>query len=322
MNSCPYVSLEEYCRPFKGAFDQWPGLPLPVQPSFDWWQEWLMSTPADLQFESLLSALPQLRIKPHHGASKSETYKQLVLHGEKDVPIKQDEILQLHDPQGFSVRLANHPCGLMPVIEIAEKEDFLSVVRCLAFRCELIEIQPSVHAQAVAGLIHWGLIRKINVHDRGQLIVLHRSPYSSLPASAIPGKPTKEQWLDMSQIWRLEHELTHIATKLLVGEMRVNLFDELIADALGMLKALQLFSADLFRLGLGLNVDGTSTQNARVNTYIKGLSQEESKRACKYVLKRSQELESLLKEKLLPHERIPLLKYLTRQQLDECFLLN
>ena len=319
MNSAPYTSLDEYCRPFIGAGSQWPDLPLPAQPAMAWWHEWLNDTPADLHFESLLTALPQLRIKPHHGASQSEPYKHLVLNGENDIQIEQDELLQLIDPQGFSVRLANHPCGPMPVIEILEEEDFLNVVRCLAYRCELIQIQQSVHAQAVSGLIHWGLIRNLNIQERAQLIILHRSNYSSLPASAIPGKPTKEKWLEMSQIWRLEHELTHIATKRLVGEMRLNLFDELLADALGMINSLQLYSADLFRLGLGLNVDATTTLNGRVHTYIKGLKQQDSKYACEHVLMRSIELEKLLKNCLLPYDRMALLRYLTQQRLDQPF---
>lgn len=316
----PQVTLLEYCRPFKGASFQWPDLPLPVKPSLIWWQQWLDETPKDLQFQSLLTVLPQLLIKPHNGASHSEIYKNLVLLGKEDIQVDQDKQLRLKDPQGFSVRLANHPCGSMPVIEITEKEDFLNVVRCLVYRCELTQIQPSVHAQAVAGLIHWGLIRKLNFQERAQLIILHRSPYSSLPASIIPGEPTTEQWLNISQVWRLEHELTHIATKCLVGEMRLNLFDELVADALGMLNSLGLFSAEIFRLGLGLNVDATSNQNSRVHTYIKGLNKKESTDACEFVLQRAQELEKLLEANLIPHERIALLRYLTKQQLNQSFL--
>ena len=73
------------------------------------------------------------------------------------------------------------------------------MVRYLAYRCELKKIKPSVLAQAVSGLIYWGLICTINQHERAQLIILHRSPYSYLPAIAIPGMPITSQWLVMSQ---------------------------------------------------------------------------------------------------------------------------
>ena len=321
MNLSTHVSLDEYCRPFIGAGSQWPDLPLPAQPSQIWWQQWLQETPVESHFKSLRSFLPQLFIKPHTGASKSEAYKHLVLRGGKEIQINQETTLQLNDPQAFSIRLVDHIFGAVPVIEIGDQNDFLNVVCCLAYRCELNQIQPSVHAQAVAGLIHWGLIRTVNKYERAQLIILHSSPYSSLPASTIPDNPTTSQWLEISQHWRLEHELTHLATQRLVGEMRLNLFDELVADSLGMLKALQFFSADLFRHSLGLNVDATTSENGRVHTYLVGLDHKNSQIACKYVLQRATELEKLLSARLIPYKRIPLLRYLTQQKLDQAFLV-
>lgn len=141
-------------------------------------------------------------------------------------------------------------------------------------------------------------------------------------AAAIPGNPTTSQWLEISHQWRLEHELTHLATKCLVGEMRLNLFDELVADALGMLNSMQLYSAELFRRGLGLNIDATTTPNGRVHTYLTGLDLHDRHIACEYVLQRAYELEELLTSGLISHERIPLLQYLTKQRLNQKFLVN
>ncbi len=322
MSSVSNISIEEYCRPFIESTKQWPSLPLPVQPGIEWWQKWLQETACEGYFESLRSYLPQLWINPHDGASKSERYKQLVLRGKAMNNEENDNILKLKDQQGFSVRLVDHPCGTYPVIEINDQDDFLNVVRCLAYRCEQTHIQSSVHAQAVAGLIHWGLIQNINIKERCQLIILHRSPYSSLPISVIPGKPTTKAWLEISQHWRLEHELTHLATKKLAGEMRLNLFDELVADALGMLKALNVFSADLFRQGLGLNNDASTTTTGRVHTYLKGLNENASRLACQYVLQRAHELEQLLEAGIIPDERMALLNYLINQKLDQPFTAN
>ena len=148
---------------------------------------------------------------------------------------------------------------------------------------------------------------------------MHRSPYSSLPASLIPGNPTNEKWIELYQHWRLEHELTHLATKRLVGEMRLNLYDELIADALGMLKALKIFSADLFRIGLGLNMDSTTEKNGRVHTYLREVNTQDQLTVCKYTLQRAYELEELITSRSIPHERIALLRYLTLHRLDQPF---
>ncbi|WP_236070202.1 MULTISPECIES: hypothetical protein [Prochlorococcus] len=78
-----------------------------------------------------------------------------------------------------------------------------------AYRCGLNTIQPSVHAEAISGLIHWGLILKVNNLLRAKLIILHRSPYSSLSAR----NPTNEKVIELSQHWRHEHEITLLATK-------------------------------------------------------------------------------------------------------------
>ena len=104
--------------------------------------------------------------------------------------------------------------------------------------------------------------------------------------------------------------------------MRLNLFDELIADALGMLRALNMFSADLFRQGLGLNNDASTTTTGRVHTYLKGLNENASKLVCQYVLQRAHELEQLLVAGIIPDERMDLLNYLIKQKLDQPFTAN
>jgi hypothetical protein len=40
-------------------------------------------------------------------------------------------------------------------------------------------------------------------------------------------------WIQASSALRLEHEITHLEIKQYLGEMRLNLLDELIADAMG-----------------------------------------------------------------------------------------
>ena len=99
--------------------------------------------------------------------------------------------------------------------------------------------------------------------------------------------------------------------------MRLNLFDELIADALGMIKALGFFSALLFLQGIGINADGSPKKDARVHIYIRELNIDDKLSACRYLIKRAKELEELLLIGEIPHERIFLLKFLTQNQLDQ-----
>ena len=56
----------------------------------------------------------------------------------------------------------------MPMLSFRDHKDFVLAVRCLANRCEAVPVQPTVHAQAISGLIHWGLIRKVERRTRCQ----------------------------------------------------------------------------------------------------------------------------------------------------------
>ena len=107
----------------------------------------------------------------------------------------------------------------MPVLSFDNHEDFKLALRCLAFRCEEVNLPATVHSQAISGLPHWGLIRDIDSKCRCQILLLHRAPYSSIPAELVPGQPDAATWIAQSQQWRLAHELTHLACLRLVGEM-------------------------------------------------------------------------------------------------------
>ena len=311
------MTIESYCQPFSGADNSWPDLPLADDAAAHWWTQWMANNAEAEHWTELRKVLPQLWIKPQQDVCKTERYKALVLRGETAEPIDKEQAPRLSDPQGFRFFLKKHPCGTLPVMTFENHDDFVLAKRCLAHRGEPVNVQPSVHAQAIAGLIHWGLIRDVSRQQRCEILMLHRAPYSSLPVSMIPGQDEPELWIDLSQTWRLEHELTHIACKRLVGEMRINLFDELIADAIGMLTALGYFNAEVFRHGLGLNAKGGIMDGARALVYLENLDLAEHRKACQMVLKRAEELEGLLLEGKITSHPIELLRYLTRCRLDQ-----
>ena len=310
-------SLERYCSNFCGSDQPWPDLPLPLAAQDHWWAQWINQGQPKAPLDALREHLPQLWITPKQGASTSELYQRLVLRGEAASPAVQQAAPQLEDPAGITINLAPHPCGAVPVIQFRAQTDFVLAVRCLAHRCEPARVQATVHAQAVAGLIHWGLIRAIGREQRCQLLMLHEAPYSSLPAACIPGDLSEDAWIERSRRWRLEHELTHIACKRLVGEMRINLFDELIADALGMLASLGQFNAALFLKSLGLDAEGGLRDDARAHVYLQTLDPQHHSDACRMVIARAQELEVLLNTGTLSRDPMQLLRVLTHNRLDQ-----
>jgi hypothetical protein len=320
-------TLAEYCQGFKHSSAAWPHLPLSDDISIDWWRELLAEEPSgvldgDRLVTTLQLALPQLRLPQRSGVSKSEQYRTLVLRGEAEKPGELEPLGPLpvwRERGGISLKVVEHPCGAMPVLQTPCWPDFLMLVRALAHRCEPATLAKGVHAQGVSGLIHWGLIRRLGPKSRAALIVLHVAPYGSVHASQVPGCPDEACWLDASTTLRLEHELTHLATKRLLGEMRLNLLDELIADAMGMIASLGGFHASLFCSCLGLDEAGRPVPGKRWQTYVQSLKHDDALQAIHYVVERAQELEAIFKANLSllrPEFSMARLEWLCRQRLD------
>ncbi len=310
------VDLATYCQGFHRAAESWPPLPLADAPELVWWQQLIGSSVSGvLQGQPLLSALeaslPQLRLPQVEGISGSELYKALVLRGEAADAVT----LHWQQPEALKLWIAPHPCGATPVLQSPSWSDFEQLVCALAHRSEPLALADGVHAQAVNGLIHWELIRQFGRQSRARLIVLHEAPYGSVPARHVPGDLSDAGWLAASTTLRLEHELTHLATKNLLGEMRLNLLDELIADCMGMVAALGCFDADLFSRCLGIDAD-----HGRWISYTRELSEPEARQAVALVIIRSRELEQRLAELpwlLEPPQAMQCLQWLCLQRLDQ-----
>ena len=310
-------TLEEYCRRFKDADARWPDLPIAADARDRWWETWLEGREASGCWNDLRLLLPQLYLQPGVDVHSSDAYQRLVMRGESAQPDDLERAPVLRDPSGTTMSIAQHPTGAVPVLCFRHHEDFVLAVRCLAHRCEAVPVQPTVHAQAISGLIHWGLIRELGMQTRCQILLLHRAPYASLAAETIPGHPETDHWLELSQTWRLEHELTHIACRRLVGEMRINLYDEIVADAMGMTKALGYFNADLFRRGLGLSSEGIPAAEARAHVYASTLDPSEHQQAFRLALERADELQRLLDQQRWPGHSMALLSRLVLGQLTQ-----
>ena len=308
-------NLIDYCNKFKCWDSDWPNLPLKDDEFNKWWKEWIKASGDNQDWERLRRDLPQLYVIPNVGARLCTQYKQLVLQGAN--PTSSQIEGGVKKPLGFSIFLESHWCGSIPVIRVKRKDEFDTLLQCFVHRCEPIEIQESVHSQAVSGLIHWGLIGTFGKSARCKILILHDSPYSSVSYTAIPGISSEEEWIHCSHLWRLEHELTHIACKFLVGEMRLNLYDELLADAMGMRASLGYFDAHLFALTLGLNNDGTGRRGGRAYNYTKQLNAKEEIEVFKLVLERAYELDELLKKDIYGIDDISLLRILTQNQLNK-----
>mgnify|MGYP006268774457 CR=1 FL=1 len=319
-------ALSDYCQGFARAAEPWPGLPLPNDTSLNWWDQLITDTDQGVPLqEALVAALPQLQLPQVSGISTSDVYKTMVLRGQV---INEATLATAGQPpqwecaEALRLWIAPHPCGAMPVLQTPSWHDFELLVRALAHRAEPVVLPDGVHAQAVSGLIHWGLIERFGRDSRAKLILLHQAPYGSVAAEHVPGRLSAEDWLAASTTLRLEHELTHLATKRLLGEMRLNLLDELVADCMGMVAALGHFDADLFGRCLGINTDNANQPiaNGRWLSYTRELSDDDAKTAVALTLTRSRELDARLNQQselLKPEHAMARLQWLCQQRLDQ-----
>jgi hypothetical protein len=302
-------ALHLYLQGYARADDTWP-TPNVDDPRLDWWRALPWQADRVSAWALLCTALPQLRLPQRPGISCSDLYRQLVLRGdEASSPelIPSEHILRM--PLALRLQVVQHPYVTMPVLTTPDRRDFIWLVRALAHRAEPEPIQSGVHAQAISGLIHWGLIRSLGPHQRASLILLHEAPYGSMSAESLGIGLDQQGWIHASGSLRLEHELTHLTTNQQLGEMRLNLLDELIADAMGQLVALAGFSAEVFERCL----------QRRWRAYVRELEEKEALQALELVQARARELELALSawQGRGLEERALLLPWLCRQRLDQ-----
>ncbi|MEB3172591.1 MAG: hypothetical protein VKL97_01875, partial [Cyanobacteriota bacterium] len=191
---------QHYLRGFSKADEPWPELPLPEEPQLSWWRALLADLGATEPRSTaggralaiaLEGALPQLRLPQVSGISSSELYRSAVLRGEPPNPevlAQAGPLPHWHSPEALTLSIGGHPCGAMPVLHTPSRPDFERLVRALAHRAEPVVLAGGVHAQAVSGLIHWGLIAQYGRQSRARLIVLHAAPYGSVEARHVPGE--------------------------------------------------------------------------------------------------------------------------------------
>ena len=263
---------------------------LPNEGHVEWWRRGAASDEASTV--DLVDALPHLRVPIVAGASKSETYRRLVLAGEKNDPGARPRDAIFENPDGVRASIRRHPAGDLPVLEFADRGDFEQAFHALGSRCEPDIISPSVHALYVSGLPNAVRARELRTrwveeggdpaawpaemkrlravdptafHDR--MILLHPAPYAGIPADRVSASLDDAGWLAASQVLRLEHEFTHHATHRMLGSYRRHVHDEVLADLMGFTAALGRWDADLFLLGLGID-RGRLIPGARLHAYV------------------------------------------------------
>ena len=251
----------------------------------------------DAPFEYLQSRLVQLCLPIRQGISQTDAYADVTRRGKPFDAQRFGAPLKLQEPQHLRFIIHEHPAGALPVFITPVRADFETINRAMISRHEPVDVNPSVNAQLVSGSINWYRVRQYqlawsanNSHMLGgwaaemqrvlkdekwrffdRFLLMGEEEYSSVRAKTLGLDFDDQRWLEISTVFRLEHEFMHYTTKRLFDSMRLNLFDETVCDWMGMVKAVGEFRPDWFLAFLGITKSGKTRPSSRFHAYSQPL---------------------------------------------------
>lgn len=238
-------------------------------------------------WEELAERFQQLYLVP--GGDCAAQYREIVRKG-NDAAVKNLSHFKKHPLDSYTVE--NTPAGELGTVCIRERADFETFLQIMAKKCEAAAIPATQGAAILDGLIDWPRIRahraayfaqslargdtpdwnaefrRFTADKRNYttaLAVLSWGPYSGLHAERA-GLP-EQDWLEKSFQIRKYHECTHFVCRRLYPAQVDPIWDEVVADAVGIRAAFGDYRAELAEKLLGVE-RGTYT-GGRLENYMK-----------------------------------------------------
>lgn len=227
--------------------------------------------------ETLADTYRQLFVSP--GPGGKEKYLDIVERGNEPEARNLSHFIKSNED---SMTTEETPAGAVTVITLSKREDFVTFLRIMANRCEETDIPDTQGASIINGVINR---RKIEQHMEGfsgseydeefrrftserrnfkdALIVLSVGPYSAIPAQMMG--VSDEEWIILSHKIRKYHECTHFICRNLYPDKKDAIWDELVADAVGIVAAFGKYNADMEKMFLG--IDGNIYTGGRLENY-------------------------------------------------------
>lgn len=263
-------------------------LPLDEEPHVAVWRDYAAAAELDGAEVVLRRVFVQLRFPIDAGIADSEAYRAATRRGDLSAAALSSGC-QLVAPEGIRIVIHESPAGAIPLIIIPERADFVTLVRALTARNAPEPVPESLGALSVGGYNNWDRIgrhraaweaagvagdwrdgfrrlipRKELYQDR--FVLLSTGPYSGVAAATLGLDPG--EWPALSTTIRAEHEATHYFTRRVFGAVRSNLFDELVADTMGVLAAAGRFREDWLLHFMGLADYPAYRAGARLENYL------------------------------------------------------
>ncbi len=268
------------------------------------------------------------------GISKTDAYLAAIRQGAVGTD---NPGLTLQSPDALEIRIHSSMAGSIPLIITYHRRDFVALVQALVRRNEPVRIPDSMGACMVSGYNNWDRVRahkreweRTNPHGRWEsefqrfacrkelyqdrFIILSDGPYSGVSGREM-GIP-EQIWREASLIIRREHECAHYYTRRILGSMRNNLFDELIADFMGIVAVSGYFRADWFLRFMGLEECNACYRSGRFSNYTLGVSKRGTSVLHRLLCEAARNLEEMHGRTISLHP-VSALKELTTTTLEE-----
>nr|WP_315491344.1 hypothetical protein [uncultured Rhodoferax sp.] len=287
------VVLQELLAYNRNTFQRLPeftntAYPLPDEAFASAWDEYLRRA-QDLGTVAVLkTCLRHLNFPIQQGISQDPTYRAVVMRGEPARDCALATGLPLLEPEGIELRMQATAAGRIPIVSVNNRADFEHILQALLNRNEPMDIPQSMGAVMVAGYNNWERIDQHKRHwqrsappdtwdhefkrlipqkalHQDRFIVVSTGAYSNV--QAVDLDLGDDEWRRLSVDIRIVHECTHYAMKRIYGQMRNNLQDEIIADAMGLVSATGTFCSDWFLRFMGLENHRAPRPDGRVNVY-------------------------------------------------------
>ena len=229
-------------------------------------------------------------------AALAEIYPQLYLQlGDAEqyaAVVRRGEIPAVKDLSGFrtdeldAAEVGVTPAGSVQIVKLTHRSDFERFYQIMGYKCQPEPIPPQTGAVILDGVINWTRIRahqaeflaadpagnwseefrqftsvKSNYLDA--LVILSSGDYSGVPAERFGY--AQDEWRRLSYEIRKAHELTHFLCRRKYHEQINAIWDELVADAVGIVSALGRFDRGMEEVFLGVTPDGYT--GGRLETY-------------------------------------------------------
>jgi len=292
-------------------------LPLVDEPFAATWKEYAQEAKQSAFLQVLQKRLMQLNFPVREGMSQDPEYQAAVKKGR--FPEQLDTGPSFVSPESLKLFVHKSPAGSIGVLLAGERQDFVTLVQALLHKNEPAPVPDSLGAFMVSGYNNWNRIKSYrkqwmkeqnNAGDdfswmlefeqlkkkkelyQDRFIILSSGPYSDIPAADLGLEP--EVWREKSVTLRLEHECTHYFSRRVFSSMRKNIWDEILADYMGIRAARGSYSAEWFLKFLGLEGYPDYRPGGRFVKYLPGdISPEAFKVLQKMTWKAAWNLEAL-----------------------------